>query len=115
MALLFSYGTLQQEDVQLSTFGRQLHGEKDELIGFASSSERIEDPHVAASLGKTHHANVTFNGIEDSRVPGMVFEISDAELANCDEHERPFFYARVAARLASGRQAWIYVHTRNAD
>ena len=115
MALLFSYGTLQQEDVQLSTFGRQLHGEKDELVGFASSLVRIEDPHVAATLGKTHHANATFNGNEQSRVPGTVFEITDAELANVDEYERPFFYERVTARLASGRQAWVYVHTRNAD
>jgi hypothetical protein len=27
MPLLFSYGTLQQEAVQLSTFGRPLHGQ----------------------------------------------------------------------------------------
>jgi hypothetical protein len=37
MPLLFSYGTLQQEDVQWSTFGRLLEGEPDELPGFALS------------------------------------------------------------------------------
>jgi len=31
--LLFSYGTLQEERVQLSTFGRRLSGEPDALPG----------------------------------------------------------------------------------
>jgi hypothetical protein len=37
MPLLFSYGTLQQEDVQWSTFGRLLEGQRDELPGFERS------------------------------------------------------------------------------
>jgi len=37
MALLFSYGTLQQEAVQMSTFGRLLDGQPDELVGFEQS------------------------------------------------------------------------------
>ena len=112
MPFLFSYGTLQQESVQLSTFGRRLNGHRDDLIKFEQSSVRIEDPQVAATLAKTHHANVTFNGNENSRVPGMVFEITDAELASVDEYEVAFFYKRVAAMLASGKQAWVYVHSR---
>ncbi len=71
---------------------------------------RIEDPHVVITSGKTHHANAKFNGNEASRVPGMVFEITDAELASVDEYEAAFLYKRVAAMLASGRQAWVYVH-----
>ncbi len=109
MPLLFSYGTLQQENVQLSTFGRRLNGQSDELVGCEQSLVRIEDPQVAATLGKTHHANVKFNGNEDSRVSGMMFEITDAELAGVDEYEAALLYKRVAARLASGRQAWVYV------
>jgi hypothetical protein len=54
MPLLFSYGTLQQEHVQLSTFGRLLQGQRDELVGFEPSSVTIEDPQVAAASGKTH-------------------------------------------------------------
>jgi gamma-glutamylcyclotransferase (GGCT)/AIG2-like uncharacterized protein YtfP len=73
---------------------------------------RIEDPRVLAAVGRTHHANVEFNGNEDSRVPGMVFEITDAELASVDEYEVAFLYERVAATLASGREAWLYVHAR---
>ena len=114
MPLLFSYGSLQQENVQLSTFGRRLSGQRDELLRFEPSVVRIEDPQVAAKVGKTHHANVTFNGNEESRVPGMVFEITDAELASVDEYEVAFFYKRVTALLASGRRAWVYVDARSA-
>ncbi len=110
MPLLFSYGTLQGEDVQLSTLGRRLKGERDELLRFEQSLVKIEDPHVVATLGKTHHANVTFNGNEESRVPGMVFEITDAELVSIDDYEAAFFYERVAVTLASGRQVWVYVN-----
>ncbi|MCA1584644.1 MAG: gamma-glutamylcyclotransferase, partial [Acidobacteria bacterium] len=87
MPLLFSYGTLQQENVQLSTLGRRLNGQRDELVGFEHALVRIDDPQVVATTGKTHHANVELNGDEDSRVPGMVFEITDAELARIDEYE----------------------------
>jgi gamma-glutamylcyclotransferase (GGCT)/AIG2-like uncharacterized protein YtfP len=114
MPLLFSYGTLQREDVQQSTFGRLLKGQRDELLGFEQSSVRIEDPQVVAASGKTHHANVTFNGRNDSRVSGTVFEIADDELAAADQYEQLAAYKRVAATLASGKQAWVYVHAGSA-
>ena len=110
MPWLFSYGTLQQEDVQRSTFGRRLAGSPDALPGYERSSVMIEDPQVAAALGTTHHANVTFTGQDASRVDGTVFDITDAELMSVDTFEARFMYQRVAARLASGREAWIYVH-----
>ena len=110
MPLLFSYGTLQEDSVQLSTFGRRLTGQSDQLPMFEPSLVKIEDPHVVAAVGRTHHANVRFNGKEDSRVPGTVFEITDAELASVDEYEVTFSYERFAATLASGRRAWVYVH-----
>jgi gamma-glutamylcyclotransferase (GGCT)/AIG2-like uncharacterized protein YtfP len=113
MPLLFSYGTLQQENVQLSRFGRLLQGQKDELIGFEQSLVRIEDPQVVATSGKRHHPIVKFNGRNDSRVSGTVFEITDAELASADQYEVAA-YKRVAAILASGKQAWVYVDARFA-
>ena len=114
MPLLFSYGTLQQESVQLSAFGRLLQGERDELLGFEQSLVRIEYPQVVATSGKTHHANVTFNGRNDSRVSGTVFDITDAELAAADQYEQPAAYKRVTAMLASGKQAWVYVDAHSA-
>ena len=110
MPLLFSYGTLQDESVQLSTFGRRLEGQRDQLVSFERSQVKIDDPEVAARLGMTHHANVTFNGNNESRVPGMAFEVTDAELTSVDGYEAPFSYKRVEATLASGRRAWVYVH-----
>ena len=114
MPLLFSYGTLQQENVQLSTFGRPLRGQKDELLKFEQSLVRIVDPQVVATSGKTHHANVTFNGRSDSRVRGTVFEITDAELAAADQYEQHAAYKRITAALASGKRAWVYVDARSA-
>jgi gamma-glutamylcyclotransferase (GGCT)/AIG2-like uncharacterized protein YtfP len=81
---------------------------------FEPSLVRIEDPLVVATSGKTHHANVTFNGRNDSRVSGTVFEISDAELAAADQYEQLASYRRVAGTLASGKQAWVYVDARSA-
>ena len=114
MPLLFSYGTLQEEGVQLSTFGRLLRGQSDELPGFEPSLTPIEDPQTVAASGRTHHANLTFNGRNESRVRGTVFEITDAELAAADRYEELAAYKRIAAVLASGRQAWVYVEARTA-
>jgi hypothetical protein len=115
MPLLFSYGSLQDDKVQLTTCGRQLNGQTDELLRFEPSSVRIEDPQVVATIGKTHHANVRFNGNDESRVPGSVFEITNAELASVDAYEAAFSYERVAATLASGRPAWVYIHAPKAQ
>ena len=111
MPLRFSYGTLQQENVQRPTFGRVLRGQRDELVGLEQSSIRIDDPQVVATSGKSDHAIVRFNGRSDSRVTGTVFEITDEELASADRYEVAD-YKRVAATLASGRQAWVYVAAR---
>ena len=114
MPLLFSYGTLQQEEVQLSTFGRRLQGQRDELPGFEPALAKIEDSDVVIKSGKSHHANVKFNGRSDSSVSGTVFAITDAELDAADQYEKLAAYKRVAARLASGKQAWMYVDARSA-
>jgi gamma-glutamylcyclotransferase (GGCT)/AIG2-like uncharacterized protein YtfP len=111
MPLLFSYGTLQQESVQLSTFGRLLVGQTDALVEFEQSWVQIDDPEVVAASGKTHHPIVRFNGNPASRLPGTVFEITDAELASADAYEVAA-YKRVFAKLASGKSAWVYVDAR---
>jgi hypothetical protein len=110
MPLLFSYGTLQQRAVQMSTFGRVLQGHADELVGFERSLVTIEDPQFVATSGKAEHAIVTFNGRRDSRVSGTVFEISDRELAAADQYE-PVGYKRIGATLASGKRRG-YTRTR---
>ncbi len=110
MPLLFSYGTLQHEEVQLSTFGRKLDGEKDLLIGYEPSLVRIPDAAVAERLKKTHHDNVTRTGDDWSSVQGTAFDVTDEELAKADTFEAQFNYTRVNVTLASGNDAWVYVH-----
>lgn len=109
MPFVFSYGTLQEERVQLSTFGRLLGGQRDDLPGFELSSVPIKDAQLAAILGRSEHANVVFTGRSDSWVSGTVFEITDAELADADTYEARAAYTRVSVTLASGREAWVYV------
>jgi gamma-glutamylcyclotransferase (GGCT)/AIG2-like uncharacterized protein YtfP len=111
MPRLFSYGTLQQDNVQLATFGRRLTGVSDALVGYRQSMAAIQDPEVVRTSGKTHHPIVTFTGASEDRVPGMMFEISDAELAHADAYEVAD-YVRVKAPLASGLEAWVYVDAR---
>ena len=110
MPLLFSYGTLQQEEVQLSTFGRKLDGQKDLLIGYEPALVKIADPELAKRLQKTHHDNVTNTGDDWSSVQGTAFDVSDDELAKADTFEAQFNYHRVLVPLASGNEAWVYVH-----
>lgn len=107
MPLLFSYGTLQQESVQLSTFGRRLNGDRDELLGFELGTMRVADAAFVATSGKADHAVVRFTGVSSARVSGMVFEISDEELAAADTYE-PNGWVRVEGTLLSGRRAWVY-------
>jgi Gamma-glutamyl cyclotransferase, AIG2-like len=111
MPLLFSYGSLQQEEAQISTFGRKLDGEKDLLVGYEPSLVKIADPAVAERLKRTHHDNVKKTDDDWSNVQGTVFEITDAELSLADTFEAQYLYKRVALPLASGKDAWVYVHT----
>lgn len=113
MPHLFSYGTLQQQDVQVATFGRTLAGQADELLGFGQSLVEIDDPAVVAASGKTHHPIVKATGDRRDRIAGTVFEVSDAELANADRYEVSA-YKRVSAELASGLRAWVYVDASQA-
>jgi gamma-glutamylcyclotransferase (GGCT)/AIG2-like uncharacterized protein YtfP len=113
MPKLFSYGTLQQENVQLATFGRPLAGQADQLAGFIQSEIEIEDPEVVRTSGKTHHPMLVFTNQAEDHVNGTVFEITDAELAQADAYEVDD-YKRVAVMLASGLQAWAYVDARQA-
>lgn len=108
MERFFSYGTLQQENVQLATFGRVLKGTPDALVGFRRELVEITNPDVLAKSGERFHPIVMLSGDYADRVAGTVFEVTAAELASADEYEVSD-YQRVSARLASGLTAWVYV------
>jgi len=106
--LLFSYGTLQDRQVQIANFGRELSGRPDALPGYAQTMVAIDDPQVVATSGKTHHPIVQPASNPRDEVMGTVFEITAEELAAADEYEVSD-YRRIAVTLKSGVQAWVYV------
>ena len=106
--LLFSYGTLQLNRVQLASFGRLLEGEADALLGWRRDWLEITDPAVLAASGERFHPVVSRSDDAADTVEGMVFRINADELAAADRYEVSD-YVRVLAPLRSGRQAWVYV------
>jgi gamma-glutamylcyclotransferase (GGCT)/AIG2-like uncharacterized protein YtfP len=105
---LFSYGTLQLEAVQRSTFGRLLAGRPDHLPGFRQSLIEITDPEVLATSGQTHHPIVVHTGDPQDQIAGTVFELTPEDLAQADRYEVAD-YRRERFTLASGVEAWVYV------
>ena len=108
MEKLFSYGTLQMENVQWETFGRLLTGCKDILPGYVLAEITINDATVIARSGTDKHPILQFTGNAADEVAGTVFEITPAELQQADAYEVAD-YARTQARFKSGNTAWVYV------
>lgn len=108
MPMLFSYGTLRDPAVQLANFGRLLGGRADRLPGYAVSMLEIVDAEVVAISGTAYHPVLRPTGAESDLVEGMVFEITEDELAAADAYEVDD-YRRVLARLESGVEAWAYI------
>ena len=106
--LLFSYGTLQLESVQMATFGRRLTGTRDVLPGFEQTLIEIDDEATVSLSGKTHHLIAERSLRPSDEVHGTVFEITAEELAAVDRYEVSD-YTRIAVILKSGAQSWVYV------
>ena len=94
---LFSYGTLQDHEVQVSTFGRTLVGEHDALPEYRP-----------ITFGP--YLNVQFTGHQSDWVEGTRFEVTTDELAAADTYEASANYKRIEVELKSGRQAWVYLN-----
>ena len=107
MDLLFSYGTLQQKDVQLENFGRELEGVGDALPKYTVGEIIIDDERVVRESGKKVHPILEYSGNVRDEVTGTVFELTSEELCQADDYEVDA-YQRVSARLKSGRTCWIY-------
>ncbi len=106
MELLFSYGTLQQENVQLATFGRVMDMKADTLPNFKIEMLKISDEEVVKTSGKLHHPiAVPSTG---SSIEGTVISITNEELVASDSYEVKE-YIRKKCKLSSGIEAWVYV------
>jgi hypothetical protein len=106
--LLFSYGTLQLEPVQIANFGRRLTGTKDTLPGFEAALIEISDAATVRLSGKSHHTIARYTGRPTDTIEGTVFELTTDELLAADRYEVAE-YIRAAVVLQWGRQAWAYV------
>jgi hypothetical protein len=96
---LFSYGTLQVPDIQLSLFGRYLHGEQDYLPGYISAPIQIgSDSHLIAIPSQN----------PSTQLAGTVLEVTPEELVIADNYETAE-YKRIEVQLASGKTSWVYV------
>ncbi len=112
--LLFSYGTLQMESVQRTSFGRLLDGTADAMPGYRQSLVEITDPDVLRASGERFHPIVERSDNAGDEVHGHAYLVSTEELAAADRYEVAD-YQRVEVRLKSGRLAWVYVRAGNSD
>lgn len=108
MPFIFSYGTLRDAGVQRATFGRELAGRDDRIVGFRLDLLEITDPHVLAVSGQAHHPILVATGDPADTVDGAVLEVTDDELLRADEYEVDDYH-RIEVPLASGGTAWVYV------
>ena len=95
---LFSYGTLQDEDVQKSLINRKLKGKRDILLGYRISRKKFK--------GQYPIMEVSNDRLDE--VAGKVFRVSYVELYEIDSYETKM-YKRVEVVLKSGTKAWAYI------
>ena len=111
MEKLFSYGTLQQENVQLESFNRVLDGVLDVLQGYQLEELEITDEFVVkTSQKKSHPIIFSSNSLQDE-INGTVFKITSSELLHADSYEVAD-YKRAEVTLRSGIRCWAYIGNR---
>lgn len=95
---LFTYGTLQDKEVQQMVFSRILSGNKDHLKEHTISKELVGGlyPTVRSSPQSV------------KGVPGIVYIISMEELQRVDDYEGDAYF-RKKVTLVSGTEAWVYL------
>lgn len=106
--LLFSYGTLQLEKVQLENYGRILKGVKDRLNGYKIENIRINDLNVIAKSQLDYHPIAFKSQNGKDFIEGVIFELTNTELIETDKYETND-YQRILEIFDSGKKAWVYV------
>jgi hypothetical protein len=105
---LFSYGTLQKQNVQLELFGRLLRATPDVLEHYKIVSIEINDEKFLATGADKQQKTLAWSTDPNDVIEGMVFEITTDELFMADAYE-PVNYKRIKVKLRSGKDAWIYI------
>ena len=108
---LFSYGTLQYKKVQIETFGRELQGIKDKLIGYKVSMIKINNQDVVSKSEESEHPIIEYTGNNKDIVKGVLFNINDEELIKADSYEVEE-YERISVILESEEKSWVYIKSK---
>ncbi|MDF4201796.1 gamma-glutamylcyclotransferase [Maribacter sp. SA7] len=95
---LFTYGTLQERDVQLGVFARPLNGFEDELPLYTISDDKVADL----------YPTLQHTGSKEDAIKGQVYTLTHQELQKADQYEGEA-YERIQIKLVSGKNAWAYI------
>lgn len=95
---LFTYGTLQEKEVQLGVFSRLLSG-VDDILG----NYKIAEQKVAG-----RYPTVAYTNNPQHQLKGKVYTLSPEELVRADFYEGEG-YKRIEVSLVSGNKAWVYI------
>jgi gamma-glutamylcyclotransferase (GGCT)/AIG2-like uncharacterized protein YtfP len=99
---LFTYGSLQHEDVQENLFGRVLEGTPEKLVGYVLTRIKIEE-----EFGIVQYPVIVETKNETDFIEGIVFEVTEKELNQADLYEG-VHYKREEVQLHSNEKAWVY-------
>jgi gamma-glutamylcyclotransferase (GGCT)/AIG2-like uncharacterized protein YtfP len=102
MQKLFTYGSLQHEDVQENLFGRILQGTPETLIGYELNEIKIEE-----EFGIEHYPIIMETNNPEDTISGIVYEITLNDLHQTDLYEG-LHYKRVQVHLQSNEIVWAY-------
>ncbi|WP_084273418.1 DUF4286 family protein [Maribacter antarcticus] len=94
---LFTYGTLQEEAVQLGVFSRLLPGIQDTLINYKIAVQKVANRYPTLEYT---------NNMKD-KIIGKMYTLSPEELEKADTYEGEA-YERIKITLVSGNKAWAY-------
>jgi gamma-glutamylcyclotransferase (GGCT)/AIG2-like uncharacterized protein YtfP len=102
MQKLFTYGTLQDTDVQENLFGRILQGTPETLIGYELSEIQIEE-----EFGLVQYPIIVETNDSDDTIDGILYEVTMNDLYQADLYEGKH-YKRIEVQLQSNQKAWAY-------
>jgi len=71
MEKLFAYGSLKDQDIQESVFGRKLTGINDKLIGYT-----VKELHIEEEFGIAQYPIITATNNPNDSIEGIVYELT---------------------------------------
>ncbi|KAB5490851.1 MULTISPECIES: gamma-glutamylcyclotransferase family protein [Flagellimonas] len=98
MEHLFTYGTLQERQVQLDVFGHLMEGHPDVLLSFKKMENAVYGQYPVV---------IRTENVKD-KVKGTVYTLSIIDLEKADAYETDA-YKREKIPLESGLEAWVYI------